>query len=117
MTMERVFSGLMALFSLFLIYLAIGYVAPIAYDPISPRPYPILILIFSLMAFLTLIITFRPVRFTKIIDLSYDKTVIRNLLLCVFVYLSRRPVHPMEQLYHYRFMGFGAADGVYAHGS
>ena len=48
MTMERLFSGLMALVSLFLIYLAIGYVAPIAYDPIGPRPYPILI--FSLLA-------------------------------------------------------------------
>ena len=47
MTMERAFSGLMALFSLFLVYLAIGYVAPIAYDPIGPRPYPILI--FSLI--------------------------------------------------------------------
>ena len=43
MTMERAVSGLMALFSLFLVYLAIGYVAPIAYDPIGPRPYPILI--------------------------------------------------------------------------
>ena len=63
MTMERAFSGLMGLFSLFLVYLAIGYVAPIAYDPIGPRPYPILI--FSLMALLTLVIAFRPARFTK----------------------------------------------------
>lgn len=81
MTMERLFSGLMALFSLFLVYLAIGYVAPIAYDPIGPRPYPILI--FSLMAFLTLVIAFRPARFTKVIDLGYDNTVIRNLIFCV----------------------------------
>lgn len=81
MTMERVFSGLLALFSLFLIYLAIGYVAPIAYDPIGPRPYPILI--FSLMAFLALVITFRPARFTRVIDLGYNNVVIRNLVLCV----------------------------------
>ena len=81
MTMERVFSGLMALFSLFLVYLAMSYVAPIAYDPIGPRPYPILI--FSLLAFLTLIIAFRPARFTKVINLGYDNTVIRNLVLCV----------------------------------
>ncbi|WP_244152452.1 tripartite tricarboxylate transporter TctB family protein [Psychrobacter pasteurii] len=79
--MERVFSGLMALFSLFLVYLAMSYVAPIAYDPIGPRPYPILI--FSLLAFLTLIIAFRPARFTKVINLGYDNTVIRNLVLCV----------------------------------
>ena len=81
MTMERLFSGLMALFSLFLIYLAMSYVAPIAYDPIGPRPYPILI--FSLMAFLTLVIAFRPARFTKEIILGYDKTVIKNLILCI----------------------------------
>lgn len=81
MTMERLFSGLMGLFSLFLIYLAMDYVAPIAYDPIGPRPYPVLI--FSIMAFLTLIIAFRPAKFTKIIDLGYNKVVIRNLVLCV----------------------------------
>lgn len=87
MTMERLFSGLMGLFSLFLVYLAIGYIAPIAYDPIGPRPYPILV--FSIMAFLTLIIAFRPAKFTKIIDLGYNKVVIRNLVLCVstlFIY-------------------------------
>ncbi len=81
MTMERAFSGLMGLFSLFLVYLAIGYVAPIAYDPIGPRPYPILI--FSLTALLTLVIAFRPARFTKVIDLGYNNVVLRNLVLCV----------------------------------
>ncbi|GAF57275.1 tricarboxylate transport protein TctB [Psychrobacter sp. JCM 18901] len=81
MTMERAFSGLMGLFSLFLVYLAIGYVAPIAYDPIGPRPYPILI--FSFTALLTLVIAFRPARFTKVIDLGYNNVVLRNLVLCV----------------------------------
>ena len=81
MTMERLFSGLMALFSLFLVYLAIDYVAAIAYDPIGPRPYPILI--FSLLGLLNFIIAFRPARFTKAIQLGYDSTVIRNLILCI----------------------------------
>ncbi len=80
MTMERLFSGLMALVSLFLIYLAIGYVAPIAYDPIGPRPYPILI--FSLLAFGCLIVAFRPASFTKVIDLAFTKPIIKNLVLC-----------------------------------
>ena len=87
MTMERAFSGLMGLFSLFLIYLAIGYVAPIAYDPIGPRPYPILI--FSLLAILAFVIAFRPAKFTKPIDLGYSKVVLRNLVLCIsalFIY-------------------------------
>ena len=85
MTMERFFSGLMALVSVFLIYLAIGYVAPIAYDPIGPRPYPILI--FSLLAFGCLVVAFRPARFTKVIELGLNKTIIRNLVLCALALL------------------------------
>ena len=86
MTMERLFSGLMALVSIFLIYLAIGYVAPIAYDPIGPRPYPILI--FSLLAFGCLVVAFRPASFTKAIELGLNKTIIRNLILVRLPYWS-----------------------------
>lgn len=85
MTMERLFSGLMALVSLFLIYLAIGYVAPIAYDPIGPRPYPILI--FSLLAFGALVVAFRPASFTKVIDLELTKPIVKNLVLCALALL------------------------------
>lgn len=86
MTMERLFSGLMALVSLFLIYLAIGYVAPIAYDPIGPRPYPILI--FSLLAFGCLVVAFRPASFTKSINLEFTKPIIKNLILCTIALLA-----------------------------
>src|SRR5699024_12612490 len=79
MTMERLFSGLMALVSLFLIYLAIGYVAPIAYDPIGPRPYPILI--FSLLEFGAVVVDFSPARFTKPVELGLTKAIIRNAVL------------------------------------
>lgn len=85
MTMERAFSGVMALVCFGLIYLAYGYVAPIAYDPIGPRPYPILI--FSLLALGTLVVTFRPAKFTKIIDLGFNPAIIRNLILCVVALL------------------------------
>lgn len=85
MTMERLFSGLMALACFGLLYLAYGYTAPIAYDPIGPRPYPILI--FSLLALGTLIVTFRPAKFTQIIDLGFSKAVIKNLVLCVIALL------------------------------
>jgi len=85
MTMERAFSGLMALVCFGLIYVAFGYVAPIAYDPIGPRPYPILI--FSLLALLTLVVAFRPARFTQVIDLGMNKAIIKNLVLCVIALL------------------------------
>lgn len=81
MTMERLFSGLLGAISLWLIYLAIGYTAPIAYDPIGPRPYPILI--FSLLALGLFIVALRPSRFTKQIDLNFNPAIIRNLILCV----------------------------------
>lgn len=85
MTMERLFSGLLAMVSLGCIYLAWGYVAPIAYDPIGPRPYPLLI--FSLLALGSLIITFRPKKFTKRIELDFNSAIVKNLILCVIVFL------------------------------
>ena len=85
MTMERLFSGLMALVSLGLIYLAYGYTAPIAYDPIGPRPYPILI--FSLLSLVSLIVTFHPAAFTKVIELEFSKAIIKNLILCILALL------------------------------
>lgn len=48
MNAERIFSGLLLAAALFLLFLAWGYTAPIAYDPIGPRPYPVLVL--SLLA-------------------------------------------------------------------
>ena len=44
MSFERAFALLLALLSLFLLCLAWGYQAPISYDPLGPRPYPLLIL-------------------------------------------------------------------------
>lgn len=85
MTMERLFSGLLALVSLGCIYLAMGYTAPITYDPIGPRPYPILI--FSMLAVGSLIVAVRPARFTQKIDLGFTPPIIRNLILCTVALL------------------------------
>lgn len=48
MNAERVFAAVLLTAAVFLLYLAWGYTAPIAYDPLGPRPYPVLVL--SLMA-------------------------------------------------------------------
>lgn len=77
---DRIFSGLMLLVSLIMIGMAWGYTAPISYDPIGPRPYPIMLL--GLLAILSAIIVFRPAKFAEKIDLGLNKPIIKNLILC-----------------------------------
>lgn len=43
---ERIFWIIILLLALVLLFFAIGYTSPISYDPIGPRPFPILLLIF-----------------------------------------------------------------------
>lgn len=77
---DRIFSGLMLVVSLILLIMAWGYTAPISYDPIGPRPYPVILL--GLLIILTGIIAFRPAKFAEKISLGLDKPIIKNLVLC-----------------------------------
>ncbi|MFA9486256.1 tripartite tricarboxylate transporter TctB family protein [Moraxella haemolytica] len=77
---DRIFSGLMLLVSLILLVIAWGYTAPISYDPIGPRPYPVMLLV--LLAILTAIIAFRPAKFSEKIQLGLNIPIIKNLVLC-----------------------------------
>lgn len=69
MNLERCFSGLLLAAAVFLLYLAWGYTAPISYDPLGPRPYPVLIL--SLLAVSCLFLVIR--RNSEVIDLGYTR--------------------------------------------
>ncbi|WP_066804762.1 tripartite tricarboxylate transporter TctB family protein [Moraxella oblonga] len=77
---DRIFSGLLLLVSLILLVMAWGYTAPISYDPIGPRPYPVIILV--LLAILTTIIAFRPAKLAEKIELGLTKPIIKNLVIC-----------------------------------
>lgn len=77
--LERYFSLALLLASLFLLYIAWGYVAPIAYDPLGPRPYPVLIL--GLMAGCTLFLVVRPN--TQPINLGYTPKLLKHLGICL----------------------------------
>lgn len=77
---ERIFSAILLGVSIIMMVMAWGYTAPIAYDPIGPRPYPMLLLI--LMAIGTAILAFRPARFMDVIDYGWSKPVVKNLVLC-----------------------------------
>lgn len=82
---DRIFSGLMLLVSLILLVMAWGYTAPISYDPIGPRPYPVMLLI--LLAVLSAVIAFRPAKLAEKIDLGLNKPIIKNLALCTVAML------------------------------
>lgn len=79
MKLERYFSALLLLASLFLLYIAWGYTAPISYDPLGPRPYPVLIL--SLLALCTFYLTIRPK--TETLNLGYTAPLLKKLGLCL----------------------------------
>lgn len=80
MLVERIFSGVMLLATLILLSMAWGYTAPISYDPIGPRPYPMLVL--SLLALGTAVLAFRPAKFIKAIEYGWTKPIVKNLVLC-----------------------------------
>lgn len=77
---ERIFSGCLFLVSLAMMVMAWGYVAPIAYDPIGPRPYPVILLV--LLAFFSALLVFRPKKLSEQISMGLTKPIIKNLLIC-----------------------------------
>lgn len=79
MNLERCFSGLLFAAAIFLLYMAWGYTAPIAYDPLGPRPYPVLIL--SLLAVCSLYLAVRPHQ--EAIQLGYTPSLLKKLGLCL----------------------------------
>lgn len=77
--MERLFSGVLLLAVLGLLYLAWGYTAPIAYDPLGPRPYPLLVL--GLLAVCCLFLLLRPR--SEHINLGYTPAILKKVGLCL----------------------------------
>lgn len=102
MTIERLFTGVLALACLGLVYVAWGYTASIAYDPIGPRPYPLLV--FSLLALGSFIIALRPSRFSTPIDLGLTPLIVKNLTLCTVAFFIYGAV--------FELLGFPVATAV-----
>ncbi|UOO81678.1 tripartite tricarboxylate transporter TctB family protein [Uruburuella testudinis] len=86
MNIERWFSGLLALAAIGLLTLAWGYTAPIAYDPIGPRPYPMLVL--SLLALACIYLVLRPSTLTGALNLGYTPAILKNIGLCILCLLA-----------------------------
>lgn len=102
MLVERVFTGIIAVVCLWLMFIAWGFVAPIAYDPLGPRPYPILLL--SLLILSCVYLTIRPKNLSDVIDLEYNPVILKKVgltLLFFFIYA-----------FTFEFLGFPIATAI-----
>jgi len=87
MLIERIFSSCLVITSIILLFIALEFVAPIAYDPLGPRPYPILLL--CLIGFSCLYLTIRPKKFSETLNLGFNPLIIKKIILtliCFFIY-------------------------------
>lgn len=82
MFIERIFSGCLVIVSIILLFIAWQFVAPIAYDPLGPRPYPILLLILIIISCLYL--TIRPAKFSEKLDLGFNPVILKKIGLTLF---------------------------------
>lgn len=80
---ERGFSFALFIVGAFFLYLAWGYTAPVAYDPLGPRPYPVLIL--SLLSLCCLYLAMRP--HVQAVQLGYTPSLIKKLAFCTLFML------------------------------
>lgn len=102
MLVERVFTGIIAVVCLWLMFIAWGFVAPIAYDPLGPRPYPILLL--SLLILSCVYLTIRPKNLSDVIDLEYNPVILKKVgltLLFFFIFA-----------FTFEFLGFPIATAI-----
>jgi putative tricarboxylic transport membrane protein len=69
MLFERIFISSIGIACFVLLFIAWGFVAPIAYDPLGPRPYPVLLL--SLLVISCIYLVFRPRKFADTVDVGF----------------------------------------------
>ena len=86
MKVERVFRAVMVVVALALMWTARTFVPPIAYDPIGPRPYPMLLL--GLLVAACLYLALRPPALAERLDLGYTPLILRNVALCLLALLA-----------------------------
>lgn len=89
MPIERIFSGILGIVSLGLLYLCWSYVAPIAYDPLGPRPYPVLLLLLLILCCFYLVI--RPKKLAELLNLGLSRSILKKvglLMLFMLIYAT-----------------------------
>lgn len=103
MLFEKIFISSISIACVVLILVAWQYVAPIAYDPLGPRPYPILLL--SLLLVSCIYLLFRPQKLSDHVDIGFLKPLVLKKvslsLLFFFIYA-----------FSFEFLGFIAATTI-----
>ena len=80
MRSERIPTAIIAVIGLGLLNYAWNFQAPISYDPVGPKAFPILLM--SLITFSAVYLTFRPAIMFEPIELGWSTHLVGKLVLC-----------------------------------
>lgn len=80
MKYERILTGIIAACGLFLLIYACNFEAPISYDPVGPKAFPILLM--GLITFSAIYLTVRPAIMFEPVELGWTKPLLIKLVLC-----------------------------------
>lgn len=80
MKSERILTGIIAVCGLALLIYACNFEAPISYDPVGPKSFPILLM--GLISFCAIYLTVRPAIMFEPVELGWNKHMLGKLTLC-----------------------------------
>lgn len=80
MKSERILTGIIAVCGLFLLIYACNFEAPISYDPVGPKAFPILLM--GLITASAVYLTVRPAMMFEPVELGWTKHLLGKLVLC-----------------------------------
>ncbi|MGE8571054.1 MAG: tripartite tricarboxylate transporter TctB family protein [Acinetobacter amyesii] len=80
MKSERILTAIIAVCGFFLLIYAYNFEAPISYDPVGPKAFPILLM--GLITVSAIYLTVRPAMMFEPVELGWNKHLIGKLVLC-----------------------------------
>lgn len=80
MKSERILTAIIAVCGFALLIYACNFEAPISYDPVGPKAFPILLM--GLITFSAVYLTVRPAIMFEVIELGWTKHLLGKLALC-----------------------------------
>lgn len=81
MKSERMLTAIITVIGLGLLIYALNFQAPISYDPVGPKAFPVLLM--SLITFSAFYLTVRPAIMFEVVELGWTKHLVGKLVLCV----------------------------------
>lgn len=81
MKSERILTAIIAICGFTLLMYALNFQAPISYDPVGPKAFPILLM--GLITFSAIYLTVRPAIMFEPVELGWNKHLLGKLFICV----------------------------------